>query len=272
MRKITFFIFLLFGFAIFFLSCTSPPQPPAQQGVQTQQLSQKIADLEKRIKTVEDASPTTAKSVADLKKDLDEIKLRINLMETRPIPSGLSPEDRTILDNLDKRVKVLEPTPAPTRPPGATPTPTPTPVPTPASASALTALERRVVTLEQQVQLLGKLPSLIPTPVQTTTPTPTPTPKPIIDLRVVNHSYELDRAKNTIIVSGEVLNLGNISATPITIIITLKKFDNSVLGGVSGTPTLRTLGPGERTPFSITIKDFDLTRYQSYDADARITQ
>ena len=271
MRKIIYLIFL-FGFVIFFLACASQPQPPAQQGVQTQQLSQKITDLEQRIKTVEDASPTAAKSVADLKKDLVEIKLRINLMETRPIPSGLSPEDRTLLDNLDKRVKILEPTPTPTRLPGATPTPTPTPIPTPASAAALTALEKRVVTLEQQVQQLGKQPVSIPAPTQTPAPTPTPTPTPKIDLRVVNHSADVDRVKNIITISGEVVNLGNINATPISILVTLYKIGGTALGGGSGAPIIRTLAPGESSPFSFIIKDFDLTLYQTYSSRATTTQ
>lgn len=263
-RKII-FILLVFLFSFVSLNCASEPPVPAQQGVSTQQLNQKIADLEKRIKTVEDTSPATSKSVTDLKKDLDEIKLRINLVETRPIPSGLSPDDRNLLDTLDKRVKSLEPTPTPRPAPGATPTATPAPA---ASAAALTTLERRVVTLEQQVQQLGKQPVSIPTPVQTTTPTPTPTPKPLVDLRVVNHGYELDRAKNTIIISGEVVNLGNVSSSSITVVVTLYKFDNSALGGGTVSPTMRTLAPLESTPFSLTIKEFDLTRYERYSARA----
>lgn len=264
-RKII-FILLVFLFSFISLTCASAPPVPAQPGVPTQQLNQKIADLEKRIKTVEDSSPAASKSVTDLKKDLDEIKLRINLVETRPIPSGLSPDDRNLLDNLDKRVKSLEPTPTPRPAPGATPTATPVPA---ASAAALTTLERRVNTLEQQVQQLGKQPVSVPVASQTPTPTPTPTPKPEIKLLVVNHSFELDRAKNTIIISGEVVNLGNVSSSSITVVVTLHKFDGTVLGGATVSPILRTLAPGESTPFSLTIKDFDLTRYQTY--FARVT-
>jgi len=266
-RKII-FILLVFLFSFVSLTCASEPPVPAQQGVSTQQLNQKIADLEKRIKTVEDTSPATFKSVTDLKKDLDEIKLRINLIETRPIPSGLSPDDRNLLDNLDKRVKSLEPTPTPRPAPGATPTATPTPLAPPASAAALTTLERRVNTLEQQVQQLGKQPVSVPVAGQTPTPTPTATIKPLIDLRVVNHSSEVDRAKNTIIVSGEVVNLGNVSSSTITVVVTLYKFDLSALGGGTVSPTIRTLAPGESTPFSITIKEFDLTKYDRYSARA----
>ncbi|MDO8637503.1 MAG: hypothetical protein Q7R34_14950 [Dehalococcoidia bacterium] len=267
-RKII-FILLVFLFSFVSLTCASEPPVPAQPGVPTQQLNQKIADLEKRIKTVEDTSPATTKSVTDLKKDLDEIKLRINLIETRPIPSGLSPDDRNLLDNLDKRVKSLEPTPTPRPVPGATPTATPAPA---ASAAALTTLEQRVSTLEQQVQQLGKQPVSVPTPVQTATPTPTPTPKPTIDLRIVNHSAELDRTKNTITISGEVTNLGNINASPITILVTLYKTGGFALGGGSGTPIIRTLAPGESSPFSLTIRDFDLISYQTYVARAITTQ
>ncbi len=257
-RKII-FILLVFLFSFVSLTCASEPPVPAQQGVSTQQLNQKIADLEKRIKTVEDTSPATFKSVTDLKKDLDEIKLRINLIETRPIPSGLSPDDRNLLDNLDKRVKSLEPTPTPRPAPGATPTATPTPPAPPASAAALTTLERRVNTLEQQVQQLGKQPLLIPTPVQTTTPTPTPTPK--VDLRVVNHSAEVDRVKNIVTISGEVVNLGNVVSSTITVLATLYKIDGTTLGGGTGTPVIRTLAPLESTPFSFTISNLDLTRF-----------
>ncbi len=263
-RKII-FILLVFLFSFVSLTCGSEPPVPAQQGVSTQQLNQKIADLEKRIKIVEDSSPATSKSVTDLKKDLDEIKLRINLIETRPIPSGLSPDDRNLLDTLDKKVKSLEPTPTPRPAPGATPTATPVPA---ASAAALTTLERRVNTLEQQVQQLGKQPVSVPVAGQTPTPTPTATIKPLIDLRVVNHSSEVDRAKNSIIISGEVVNLGNVGASTITVVITLYKFDGTALGGGTASPTMRTLAPGESTPFSITLKDFDLTKYQTYSARA----
>ena len=255
MRKIIFFL-LVFLFSFVSLTCASEPPVPAQPGVPTQQLNQKIADLEKRIKTVEDSSPAASKSVTDLKKDLDEIKLRINLVETRPIPSGLSPDDRTMLDNLDKRVKSLEPTPTPRPAPGATPTATPAPA---ASAAALTTLERRVNALEQQVQQLGKQPVSIPTPVQTTTPTPTPTPK--VDLRVVNHSAEVDRVRNIVTISGEVVNLGNVASSTISVLATLYKIDGTALGGGTGTPILRTLAPLESAPFSFTISNLDLTRF-----------
>ena len=259
MRRIIYLV-LIAVFAAVFIACTAPSQPPAQQGVQTQQLTQRITDLEKRLKAIEDTSPTTTKSIADIKKDLDEIKLRVNLLETRPIPSGLSPDDRTLLDNLDKRVKALEPTPTPTPAPGATPTPVQTPTPL-ASAAAVTALERRVNSLEQQVQQLGKQPVSTPAPTQTPAPTPTPTPKPVVDLRVVNHSGEVDRVKNVITMAGEVVNLGNISASSITILATLYKGDGTALGGGTGTPVVTTLAPGQSAPFSFTISNLDLSRY-----------
>lgn len=262
----------LFSLVIFFLSCESPPEPPAQPVVQTQQLSQKIADLEKRIKTVEDASPAAFKSVADLRKDLGELKLRLNLIETRPIQGGLSPQDRTLLDTLDKRLKALEPAPTPTRLPGTTPTPTPAPPAAPASAAALTALEKRVGTLEQQVQQLGKQPASAPAQVQAATPTPAATPK-APDLRIVNHSQEVDKTKNTVTISGEVTNLGNATASTITVVVTLYKIDGTALGGGTGMPIVRTLAPGESSPFSLTIKDLDLTKYNStYTARATTTQ
>ncbi|MBI4288004.1 MAG: hypothetical protein HY671_06220 [Chloroflexi bacterium] len=251
-------------FVVASASCASlsPKETPAQQGVSVQQFNQRVGDLEKRLKALEDAaSQPASKQMVDLRRDLDDLRLRLNLLETRPMPGGLSPDEKAQLERLDKRVKALEPTPTPTgRPasgPGTPASPSPTPASTPvASAVAVTALEKRVDTLEKQVQQLDKRAAPTPIPIPTQAPTLTPT----VDLGIVNHSYQLSADRKTITITGEVVNNGKIVATPLVVVATLYKIDGTVLGSGKGTPLISSLPPGQSTPFSFTITgpDFNL--------------
>lgn len=240
------------------LACKSAPPPPAQSGVTLPQFNQRMAEVEKRLRALEEATPApSTRAPADLKKEFDDIKLRLNLVETRPLPGGLSPEEKTLLDGLEKRVKALEPTPTPRPTPTPIRTPTPTSTP-PASAAALATLEKRLEALEKQVQQLDR--RLTPSP----TVAPTAIPTPTADLNVINHNGELSKDRKSITIAGEIVNNGNAVASPLIVVATLYKIDGTVLGYGRGTPVITALPPKQSTPFSITITGLDFTTYNSY--------